>query len=149
MYVRVEIMRNEDRLKEKYGTEDPFRVPEKYFDEFRVNLMENLPEYPAKPVVPQMTAWQKLKPYIYMAAMFCGIWLMMRIFHDISSRDVASLDNMPESVVLALSDNYADEYFAESEDESTIELEEYASMSYNNIDEFERDFGYQFKPEYD
>ena len=37
-------MREEDILKEKYGTENPFKVPEGYFEQFTANLMNQLPE---------------------------------------------------------------------------------------------------------
>ena len=34
----------EDDLKKKVGTENPFRVPDGYFENFASNLMERLPE---------------------------------------------------------------------------------------------------------
>ncbi len=55
-------------------------VPEGYFDDFQRRMMERLPaEVPvAEPAV--RSKWQMLRPYVYLAAMFAGIYLLMNIF---------------------------------------------------------------------
>jgi hypothetical protein len=58
-------------------------VPEGYFDNFAAAMMERLPQKqqqaPAK-----LPLWFRVRPYIYMAAMFGGVWLMMWMFNDMA-----------------------------------------------------------------
>ena len=72
-------MSAEDRILQHIGKKNPFTVPENYFEDFTQELMDKLP---AKEVVLQAepTLWQRVKPWLYMAAMFCGIMLSVRIF---------------------------------------------------------------------
>ena len=44
------------------------------------NLPRKLPEPVLTPITP-VTKWQRVRPFVYMAAMFVGIWLMMKIFN--------------------------------------------------------------------
>jgi hypothetical protein len=72
-------MGKEDNILKKAGTGNPFRVPEHYFEHFTEELMSKLPE--KSPVfMPEPTLWERVKPWVYMAAMFCGIMLSVRIF---------------------------------------------------------------------
>lgn len=55
-------------------------VPEGYFEDFQRRIMDSLPELPvAEPEKPR-TKWQIIRPYVYMAAMFAGVYLMMNMF---------------------------------------------------------------------
>ena len=56
-----------------------FKVPENYFANFNFKLMESLPEVKITEEV-KPTLWVRVRPFVYMAAMFAGIWLMMNIF---------------------------------------------------------------------
>ena len=63
----------------------PYRVPEGYFDDFAKKLMAHLPMeestmMESESAEPRITPWQHIKPWIYMAAMFCDIMLSVRIF---------------------------------------------------------------------
>lgn len=55
-------------------------VPDGYFDEFASRMMAKLPEMPSEPKVIERTWWHKARPYVYMAAMFAGAYLMLNIF---------------------------------------------------------------------
>jgi len=73
-------MKNEDsKILEKLGKDPGFKVPENFFEDFNSKLMDSLPEVKIteeeKP-----TLWVRVRPLIYMAAMFAGVWLMMNIF---------------------------------------------------------------------
>ena len=59
-------MKEEDELLRKCGTKNPFTVPEGYFENFSKE--------------PVITTWQRVKPWIYMTAMFCGLMLSVRVF---------------------------------------------------------------------
>lgn len=139
-------MRQEERLKEKFGTDPGFKVPEGYFEELNARIMNNLPEYPEAPKAMDLSLWQRVKPYVYLAAMFAGIWLMMNMFHRMSSAPELSLDNPPAAIAAMMQSYGEDSYPVFSDDD--YELQTGIIDSYGSIDEFEEDFGYDFKPEF-
>ena len=73
-------MGKEDNILRKVGTQNPFRVPENYFEDFTQELMNKLPEKEPILCLSEPTLWQRVKPWVYMTAMFCGIMLSVRIF---------------------------------------------------------------------
>ena len=73
-------MGKEDNILRKVGTGNPFHVPEHYFEDFTQKLMDKLPEKEPALSMPEPTLWQRVKPWVYMTAMFCGIMLSVRIF---------------------------------------------------------------------
>lgn len=71
--------KEESKILDKLGKDPGFKVPENYFADFNSKLLESLPEVKiTEEVKPSM--WMKVRPFVYMAAMFAGIWLMMNIF---------------------------------------------------------------------
>lgn len=57
-------------------------VPDGYFEDFGRRMMERIPtEVPVQEseVLPR-SIWDRIRPYVYLAAMFAGVWLMMNIF---------------------------------------------------------------------
>ena len=73
-------MGKEDNILRKVGTQNPFRVPENYFEDFTQELMNKLPEKEPMLCLSEPTLWQRVKPWVYMTAMFVGIMLSVRIF---------------------------------------------------------------------
>lgn len=76
-------MRKESDILEKAGRRDGMTVPEGFFESFAEEMAGRLPENPEaeRPVVLRpKTTWQRLRPYVYMAAMFAGIWCMLKMF---------------------------------------------------------------------
>lgn len=67
----------------KLGKDSGFKVPENYFADFNTKMMESLPKPNLTPQV-KPSFWVRVRPYVYMAAMFAGIWCMMRVFNDMS-----------------------------------------------------------------
>ena len=123
-------------------------MPDGYFEELNVSIMSKLPPYPEAPRSVDMSLWQRIKPYAYLAAMFAGIWLMMNMFHHVSSSATSlSLENPPggtggydrcrrlrhDSGLLGRND---------------YDLQKDVSVNYDSFDEFEDDFGYELEPEY-
>lgn len=139
-------MKEEDKLRQKFGQNPGFKTPERYFDDFYEQISYHLPEYPEKPRVPEMTRWQRMKPYVYLAAMFCGIWCMMKIFSDVSSRYNHTDVEVPQEVVLAMNDNATGDYVVEVEsaDDGNLNYTLQAEMCelYDNIEDFQSDFEY-------
>ncbi len=129
------------------GRKTGFKVPEGYFEEFYASMPTKLPPRQEPPKV-EMTTWQRIKPYVYLAAMFAGIWCMMKMFHLMSHNDI-SLDNPPTEVVAAL--NESPESFEEIVPEyamSDFELEDSVSQQYESFDELSEDLGLELEPEY-
>ena len=73
-------MKEEQDILKKVGTKNPFRVPEGYFESFTQELMSKLPEKEAYIPEPEANLWTRVKPWLYMTAMFMGIMLSVRIF---------------------------------------------------------------------
>lgn len=69
----------EDNLKKRLGTGNPFRVPDGYFERFASDLMERLPEKESVETARKPTTWEKVRPLLYMAAMFVGAMLLIRV----------------------------------------------------------------------
>lgn len=71
--------REDSKILDKLGKDPGFKVPENYFAEFNTKLMESLPEVKITEEM-KPTLWVRVRPFVYMAAMFAGVWLMMNIF---------------------------------------------------------------------
>ena len=73
-------MKEEDELLRRCGTKPPFTVPEGYFENFAKELMDKLPEKDTATAMPNTpTMWERIKPWVYMAAMFCGLMFSIRV----------------------------------------------------------------------
>lgn len=89
-------MKEADELKRKCGTGNPFSVPEGYFEDFTKQLMDRLPEQTiSAPTETRITTWQRIKPWLYMAAMFCG--LMFGFNYITRNADSAANANLSDS----------------------------------------------------
>lgn len=67
-------------------------VPEGYFDAVNDRIIASLPYRPEaeeRPLPPR-TIWQKVRPYVYMAAMFAGVWCMMKMFSSLTTKSELS-----------------------------------------------------------
>lgn len=73
-------MKEEDNILRKVGTGNAFKAPEGYFKTLTSEVMSKLPEK-ENPFfeVNQPTTWQKVKPWVYMAAMFIGAAIIIRV----------------------------------------------------------------------
>lgn len=100
----------------KVGKQNPFRVPDHYFEDFTHELMDKLPELETIPSTLEITLWQRVKPWLYMAAMFCGIMLSVQIFIDkpdkeefpITQTDIEKISN--EEWVLMMKHTFINDY---------------------------------------
>lgn len=137
----------EDKIKEKYGKQSGLKVPDGYFNGLTDRIMAGLPSYVEAAPQPQLSRWHRVRPYVYLAAMFCGIWLMMKVFHHVTDPDTLTLDNPPEALVYLIESESWDGLL-ESYEEPEFILEEEISGDYDSIEDFERDFGYTLSPEY-
>ena len=84
----------------------PFSVPEGYFENLTQNIMAALPEqeplYSSNIVV---TPWMRIRPYLYAAAAFAGIFFCIKAAVGINSNnDQAGMAQIQETTI------YSDEY---------------------------------------
>lgn len=83
----------------------PFTVPEGYFENLTSGIMAALPEqesiYSTKIIV---TPWMRIRPYLYAAAAFAGIFFCIKAAIGINSRNNAEMAQTVETTI------YSDEY---------------------------------------
>ena len=133
-------MNQEEKIINKYGKDSGMKVPDGYFPELEKRIMNSLPPFKNQPVAPVMTGWQRMKPYLYLAAMFAGIWLMMKVFHTASQPMSLSLDNPPEAIVHLLeNDGYSIDYIS-IHSMSDYDFEQEVILDYDSFEDFEKDF---------
>lgn len=140
-------MNPEDKLKEKIGRSHGFRVPDTDFlNQVYVRVSEQLPQRSFNRPV-RRTAWQIVRPYIYLAAMFAGLWLTMRIVTSMSTQPQSrvSLDNPPTLVAQAMTTPEVAEQIDLTARPSQANIVANATASYTSMDEFEKDFGYELE----
>lgn len=77
-------MEKKTPLLDEIGRKHGMKVPGNYFADFTEKMTESLPEREFPELV-QPSLWLRVRPWIYMAAMFAGIWLMMKMFTGIFS----------------------------------------------------------------
>lgn len=72
-------MKDDKELMARCGRETSFKVPGEYFEQFHEQLMASLPEVEAAaaPAAP-VSLMTRIKPWLYMAAMFAGIIFMVQ-----------------------------------------------------------------------
>lgn len=104
-------MKEEDKLLKKVGTDNPFVVPENYFEQLTSEVMNKLPEQETpRFVAKEVTLWDRLKPWAYMAAMFMGAALIIKVAsynpNPFEDKQVAVTDAAAESEMVY--DGYID-----------------------------------------
>lgn len=130
---------------------DGMTVPQGYFSDFAARMAESLPhtqyedQDSTEAVLRRRTAWQRVRPYVYMAAMFAGVWLMLKMFTTLTP----SADTVPAVVAEAASDpvfafDHIDRNISHGEllndmmqqgvDFDSIDIDEFCSDDYSTID---------------
>lgn len=99
------------------------KVPEGYFDSFAERVMAQLPaEEPKVVELPRRGLWATVRPYVYMAAMFAGIWLMMNMFTWFGPvKAPSAIDDSAQSLLAELvsspqSEGYMSDYVSDFSD---------------------------------
>lgn len=113
---------------EKVNHKDGMTVPDGYFADFAAKMAASLPEMEwekPQPKVLHRSVWQKIRPYIYMAAMFMGVWCMMKMF-DLMKPDSAgfSIEGNPVMTAALANDHFINEYFINEGEISDYQLME-------------------------
>lgn len=98
-------MKHNDILTEREGSDGGMTVPEGYFESFNRKMAEELPRQPWEdeaehPKMLPRTRWQRIRPYVYLAAMFMGIWCMMKMFDLMKPASSLSAPAIEDNTVL-------------------------------------------------
>lgn len=73
----------------------PFRVPEGYMAGLTNQIMDRLPELPEKEEPQSVSLMDRIRPWLYLAAVFIGMGLFFRIIVDADkSVNQASVDSL-------------------------------------------------------
>ncbi len=112
----------------------PFKVPENYFSQFNESIMAKLPEKEVKIVEP-VTLWEKSKTWMYMAAMFFGLFFTIKVL--VTSTDTSNQTNNIASTTISQEDSWNDVKISEEEFFDYIETqfvdENYYDLVYNQV----------------
>jgi hypothetical protein len=132
-------MKTKIRLEDINKT-DPFKVPDNYFEQFNREIMNRLPAIKTSEFQP-VPLREKVKPWIYMAAMFVGMFFIIQFLTknagNQSTRSSATYDSGMQSATLA-SDKYwstveitEEEFYQYLEDQ--LSEDEYYDYIYNEF----------------
>lgn len=106
-------MKQDDNILDKLNRNDGMTVPEGYFADFARRMEAELPMRPEllNPMESQpRTWWQRLRPYAYMAAMFAGVWCMLKMFTMLTSTSLQPLETNPTMADAFSNDTFVNEY---------------------------------------
>ncbi|MBR1803974.1 MAG: hypothetical protein IJ775_03600 [Muribaculaceae bacterium] len=99
----------ESEILKRLGKDSGFKVPENYFDDFQTRMMDMLPEVEITEVDAKPSMWVRVRPYLYMAAMFAGVWCMMHVFSHFN-KNISAEQRVSEVASGMYMDNNADEF---------------------------------------
>lgn len=128
---------------EKVNHKDGMTVPDGYFADFAAKMAASLPEQdwekPQPKVMPR-SMWQRVRPYIYMAAMFMGVWCMMKMFDLMRSDSYGlSIEGNPVMTAALSNDHFINEYFINEGEISDYQLMEDLYETGFDIDTYEEE----------
>lgn len=103
-------------------------VPDGYFAEFNMRMAASLPqrEWERPTAAIKRTRWQKIRPYVYLAAMFMGIWCMMKMFDFIRPSSPMDIADNPVLMSAIQNDDYYYDYCASDMPDSELYDDLYA-----------------------
>jgi len=93
----------------KIAHRDGITVPDGYLDSLADRIGPRLPVAEVAPAPRGL--WVTLRPYIYMAAMFAGVWCMLKMFTIMAGHtDLGSMDSNPVLAEAFANDEFMLEY---------------------------------------
>ena len=118
-------MKEEDILKKKCGTQNPFKVPEGYFEQFTANLMNQLPEQleTEKRKISSLHLWRMRIVSYTAAACILGVMLFGISSHLKHQQQAIKLDPVEQQT----------EQYTFSEEEYINDALDYALVSNQEI----------------
>lgn len=119
-------MKQDNDILSRISHNDGLRVPEGYFEDFAARMAASLPvnelaEGKAVVAPAPRTFWMRVRPYAYMAAMFAGIWCMLKMFNMMANGDHdLSIDRNPVMVAALSNSSFVNDYVYGDIDECEI-----------------------------
>lgn len=105
-------MKSDKDILSGIGRKSGMTVPDGYFADFATRMARELPERDSAPKILPRSAWQKARPYVYLAAMFMGVWCMMKMFSlMMPSGSDLSIDNNPVLANAISDESFINEYY--------------------------------------
>lgn len=101
-------MKHNNILELQHGKNAGMTIPEGFFEQFNAKMASSLPEQDwekesdSSTVILPQSRWQKVRPYVYMAAMFMGIWCMMKMFDLIKSSSPSAVIEENQTLLSAI-----------------------------------------------
>ncbi|MDE5942058.1 MAG: hypothetical protein K2H14_08115 [Muribaculaceae bacterium] len=118
-------MKTDNDILGRIGRRDGMTVPDGFFDDFASRMEASLP-YRAEAeetmrVISRRSVWNRVRPYVYMAAMFAGIWCMLKMFTMMAPGNVdLSIENNPMLTEALSDDNFVYDYIVNDINEREI-----------------------------
>lgn len=113
-------MKEDKNILDQINRNSGMTTPDNYFADFAEKMMQSLPEK-QEPVIKPLTPWQRVRPYVYLAAMFAGIWCMVEMVDLITSSAGTPIESNEQIVAEAITDDtFFDEYCYEDYDEYSL-----------------------------
>lgn len=110
-------MANKIKLGE-IGNRKPFAIPENYFADFGARLQSQLE---LQPDVEPVKSNKIIRPWMYMAAMFAGILLMVSVVTSYYNRKlIAKNENYELYVISQLNDDMLYEYYINDNNQKIV-----------------------------
>ncbi len=105
----------EEELFQKIGKENPFSIPDGYFENLTSDVMEHLPEKEMPKDPKTVTMKDKIRPYLYLAAIFVGAALIIKVLNYQKMHDpeyIAEQEAKYETEVInnVMNDTMMDDY---------------------------------------
>lgn len=72
-------MKTEENNLDRFKGKNPFSVPEGYMEGLTANIMSQLPDKSPEKEVNNISLMQRVRPWLYMAAVFVGMGLFFRV----------------------------------------------------------------------
>ena len=111
------MMYEEDYLNSKLGKNNPFTVPEGYFEQLTAQVMEKLPEKP----VAKKAVIKRLRPWLYAAACVCiGVFIAGIAFNN-NNDEVRKQMQMATAEQEYVESYYSDSYIDEEADYAMVD----------------------------
>lgn len=132
-------MKQDNDIFSRLPRHDGTTVPEDYFADFAKRMAEQLPvrdelEQPAQILQVPKTMWQRVRPYVYMAAMFGGVWCMLKMFSTMQTQqDPTRIESYPELAEALDDEQFVREYVVEDLTPTEI-IDQLDSVALSEID---------------
>jgi dihydroneopterin aldolase len=112
---------------ENLKKENPFKTPERYFDNLTESIMSNIPtEENLSPKTIKVSLFDRVKPWLYMAAIFAGLGLFFKAIKGNYNQEQTSTPDLLVKTEIAASQ--IDTY--QNDDEDFLEYIEDKYSSY-------------------